>query len=64
VTVTAADAAGNVSAQADVAFVVQTPSSDDGGGGGCGCGPGGAGPEALLLVTLGLVLFRRRRTVR
>jgi MYXO-CTERM domain-containing protein len=60
VTVTATDAAGNVSDPADRSFVVTTPPAA--GGGGCGCGPGAvSGPEALLLAGVGLLAFRRRR---
>jgi MYXO-CTERM domain-containing protein len=61
VTVTVTDPAGNTSAAADRSFVVATPAPPAEPGGGCGCGSNGASaPEALLLMVLGLLAFRRR----
>ena len=60
IAVRAIDAAGNVSAEARVAFVVKPPYVPEGG---AGCSTGAGGAEASLLGVALLALRRRRRAV-
>jgi uncharacterized protein (TIGR03382 family) len=60
ISVTAVDAAGNVSQAVARSFTVFTPASTGDGGQGCAAGPGEPSLVLLGLLTLGRLLSRRR----